>query len=95
MINALGEALKSQKLDGICLNKKENIFYCTGFEGSFGKLMIKSSGEMILLTDGRYEAIAQSLAKKNGFEFIQWDQNFKTQKLLVLKGIGAMKILQH
>lgn len=64
--------LTESKCNGILVTKPENIGYLTGFWGSFGVYLQTPKGQF-LLTDGRYKAVAESLAKAEGFEFVLFE----------------------
>lgn len=71
------------EIDAFLISKPENIFYLTGFRGSFGYLLVLKSGESFLITDSRYAEVAENLnplsplsgGKK--MEFLLFDKNFK------------------
>ncbi len=53
------------KTSNLLLTKPENIYYHTGFLGSYGFALLTKKGETYLFTDGRYALQAQKLCKKN------------------------------
>ncbi len=66
--------LKSQKkLNGIFVRKRENIFWLTGFSGSFGIYIQTRKGQKYLISDSRYAEKAKKCAKKSGCEFLLFD----------------------
>lgn len=66
---SLHKWLQTASYEAILVTKPENIGYLTGFWGSFGAYLQTLSGERVLLTDGRYQAVATALAAKSGFKF--------------------------
>lgn len=58
---------KKKELDGFFILKPENIFWLTGFNGSFGIFVQKTSGEKFLISDGRYFEHLKTLGQKNDF----------------------------
>ena len=77
-------------IDVFIISKPENIFYLTGFQGSFGYLLVLKSGESFLITDSRYAEVAENIASTSfsglsqessqsriPFKFILFDKNFK------------------
>lgn len=51
---ALGELAADRELDALIVTNLVNIRYLTGFSGSFAACVLRASGEVVLLTDGRY-----------------------------------------
>ncbi len=47
--------LRERELDGLLVTTLVNVRYLTGFTGSNGALLLPTSGEPMLLTDGRYK----------------------------------------
>ena len=70
---------KNSDIEVFLVTKKENIFYLTGFRGSFGYLLVLKTGESFLITDSRYAEVAKNLAKKSDFEFFLFDKDFKAK----------------
>ncbi|MCK5460815.1 aminopeptidase P family protein [Candidatus Gracilibacteria bacterium] len=64
---------KEKKLNGFFVLKTENIFWLTGFHGSFGIFVQMTSGKKFLISDGRYFEKIKSLAPKNDFIPILFD----------------------
>ena len=73
---------ENSDVDAFLVTEKENIFYLTGFRGSFGYLLVLKSGESFLITDSRYAEVAKNLnflAYLSGgmkVEFVLFDKNF-------------------
>ena len=64
------------KFNFFLVTKPENIFWLTGFFGSFGFfLQTKKSG--FLVTDSRYAEFAKKITKKLGLEFLLFDKDLK------------------
>lgn len=59
--------IKGKKTDGFLITKPENIFWLSGFRGSFGFFVQKKEGQNFLITDGRYIERAKTLGKKHNF----------------------------
>lgn len=72
-VQQLNQWLQASIYDAILISKPENIGYLTEFWGSFGLYLQGKNEEKRLLTDGRYQQIAQALAAKNDFEFIKYE----------------------
>ena len=66
-------------LDGFLITEPNNIFWLSGFDGSFGKILCLKNGTKYLISDGRYTEIGQKIAEKNGFEFVLYNAEFKTE----------------
>ncbi len=64
------------QIDGILLTKRENIRWVSGFDGSFGLVLLFKTGKNILITDSRYAEIAKKNLPKN-WKFVLFDKNFK------------------
>ncbi len=64
------------KIDGFLITKKENIFWATGFWGTFGFLLIDKSGKSFLITDNRYFEKAKLLAQNHNFTPLLFDKDF-------------------
>ncbi len=76
-INLLKSWLQNhKKLTGFFIFKKENIFWFTGFNGSFG-IYLQTQKKQYLITDNRYAERAEKCAKKNNCEFVLFDKNFE------------------
>ncbi len=76
---------ENQEVDIFLISKPENIFYLTGFQGSFSYFLSLKNGQNFLITDSRYAEIAENLAKKNSFfEFLLFEHNFKNNLLKTL-----------
>lgn len=58
------------------ITKPENVFYLTGFKGSFGFVLIENQ-KQTLVTDNRYKIYAQELCKKNEISFLVYNKDFK------------------
>ncbi len=82
---------KNSTYDGICITKKENITWLTGFSGSFGVFIGKKDGKNYLITDSRYAERAQKCAKENNCEFVVWDEDFQKNFGEKLKGNFAIE----
>ena len=67
------------------ISEKENIFYLTGFRGSFGYLLVLRGGESFLISDSRYAEVAENLAKKSDFEFFLFDKDFEEKIKEILR----------
>jgi Xaa-Pro aminopeptidase len=65
---ALASELGERGLDGMLVTTLVNVRYLSGFSGSNGALLVPSSGDAILLTDGRYKD--QARAEAPGLEYI-------------------------
>ncbi len=61
-VQRLQSVLAERGLDGMVITTLVNVRYLTGFTGSNGAVIVPTSGEISLLTDGRYrdQAAAQS-----------------------------------
>lgn len=70
-IEKLRSVLKTEKLDGLIVTKPENVFYQTGFWGSFGFLVL-TSDQAILLSDGRYRGKIEALKLPRGLTFFEF-----------------------
>lgn len=81
----LYQYLQKEKTDGFLVTKKENIFWLTGFNGSFGIFLQKKDGENFLITDGRYIERVEDLAQKNDFTAILLTEKNKKKLPLLLK----------
>lgn len=57
-IKLLQQELKKKKLSAFLITKPENVFYLTGFKGSFGMILLTPS-KCTLITDSRYLLRAQ------------------------------------
>ncbi|PID70614.1 hypothetical protein CSB37_00820 [bacterium DOLZORAL124_38_8] len=77
--------------DGIIISDPLNIFYLTGFMGSFGIVLLKKSGQKILVTDGRYKLTAQELSAKKQFHFVLFDEHFNTRFAPTLRGTWGIE----
>ncbi len=86
--NWLQENLKH---NGICITKKENITWLTGFSGSFGIFIGQKKGKNFLISDGRYEERAKKYAKESGAGFILWDTDFSKKFGAKMKGDFAIE----
>lgn len=53
----------------------KNIFYLTGFQGSFG-IFVQSQSKKFLISDSRYKSEAEKIAQKAGVEFKLYDKQF-------------------
>lgn len=58
-IKTLKERLPKERLDGILVNKKENIAYLCGFEGDNSMLVITSEDRDYIITDSRFKEKAE------------------------------------
>lgn len=75
----LHQFLAGEKIDGFFITKKENIFWLTGFNGSFGLFLQKKDGDNFLITDARYIKHVETLAQKNNFTpFLLTEKNKKS-----------------
>lgn len=54
--------LKECKCEGVLITKPENVFYLSGFSGSFGEIILTNK-KTILITDSRYKLEAQKKCK--------------------------------
>jgi Xaa-Pro aminopeptidase len=54
--------LKECKCDGVLITKPENVFYLSGFGGSFGEIILTNK-KTILITDSRYKLEAEKKCK--------------------------------
>ena len=55
-------ALHERDLDGLLVTTLVNVRYLTGFTGSNGAVLVRASGDAVLLTDGRYKDQAREEA---------------------------------
>ena len=70
------QALTDQmKGKGFITLNPENIFYLTGFQGSFG-MYLQTSEHKYLISDGRYSLQGKEQAQVSGVEFILFDKDF-------------------
>ena len=65
-----------KKLDGFFIFKPENVFWLSGFRGSFGFILLHKNDRNFLVSDARYFEKIKILAAKKNFEPILLDQNF-------------------
>ena len=65
-----------KKIDGITLTKPENIYWISGFQGSFGIYLQNKNEDKVLITDGRYSEKAEKICKQNNYQFQKYDKNF-------------------
>ena len=73
----MAKILVAEKFDGFLILKPENIFWTSGFRGSFAAFLLQKNGENFLITDSRYFLAAQKLAAKKKFRAILFDENFE------------------
>ncbi len=60
--------ISEKNIDGLYIQKPENIFYLTNFSGSFGRILLgKKKG--FLISDSRYSESAKQFAENSGFEY--------------------------
>jgi len=61
---------EDKNIDGLYLQKKENIEYLTEFSGSFSRIILsKKQNKGFLISDSRYSASAKKLAENSGLEY--------------------------
>jgi Xaa-Pro aminopeptidase len=79
-------------IQNFLITKSENIFWLTGFAGSFG-FVIKTKNTTYLITDGRYAEKAEKIchsdpanAGEESLTFILYDKDFKKNFGKTLKG---------
>ena len=58
----------AKNVNGLYIQKPENIHYLTGFSGSFGRILL-SPTKAFLISDSRYSESAQRFAQMFGFEY--------------------------
>lgn len=85
-INALRDFLREKNLDGVIINKLENVFYFSGFTGD-DTMLVVSAEDAALVTDFRY--IEQATAEAPLFRIVKQEKGF-IQKLA--ETISSMKI---
>lgn len=56
--------------------KSENIFYLTGFKGSFG-MYLQTPNQRVLISDSRYKQQGEALAKEAKIGFVIYDKDFQ------------------
>jgi len=61
-INQLQQMIKEEELDAMLITGEANRTYLSGFEGSFGYIMVSSEGRAMLITDFRYVEQAEMQA---------------------------------
>jgi len=81
------DQLKEYKLDdGLLVSKPENIQYITGLKASFGMVFIQKSGQITLITDGRYAETAKQLCQERKINFQLFDTDFPTRFAQKIRG---------
>lgn len=82
-------------IDALLVTNLTNIFYCSGFLGSYGKLLLFPSGKKILVSDSRYSAAAKALCDPKKIEYRElspkknfWS-NIAKENNITLLGIEA------
>jgi Xaa-Pro aminopeptidase len=90
-IDKIQSFLKHHSLDGFLVTKPENILWLTGFQGSFGFVVVLQSGTLFLITDSRYAQKAQSLASERDFEFVLFDVDFSSHHGNRFSGLFALE----
>lgn len=81
--------IKEKKLPYL-ISSLPNIFYLTGFKGSYGYLLVHSTGAF-LISDSRYEEYAKKILPQP-FSFVLQKDGFSTTLLQALKKIDMKSI---
>ena len=97
---------ENPEIDAFLVLEKENVFYLTGFRGSFGYLLVlnpsfakasEDRDESFLITDSRYAEVAENLNPlsllSGGIKpkFILFDKNFEEKIKEILKQVQNNK----
>lgn len=67
-LDRLRDLLSRAELDGIAVTTLVNVRYLTGFSGSNGAVIVPTTGDVVLVTDGRYRD--QAAAETDGVEIV-------------------------
>lgn len=90
-IESVQSFLQQKSWDGLFITKSENIFWLSGFQGSFGFLLLTRSGDKYLITDSRYSGRAEPICTEQNFQFLLFDTKFKETFGAKLTGIFALE----
>ena len=87
----LQDYLEGQPPEAFLILKSENIFWLSGFKGSFGMFLFFKNGESFLITDGRYAEKAQRLCEQSEMNFVLFDDGFKKSFSEKQKGLWGIE----
>lgn len=88
-IEKLRNKMKSEYIEAVLIEKKENIFYFSGFSGTAGYLLI-TQDKQFLITDFRY--VQQALSQAPVFKVLRTKNNYYVFLNDMLKELGIKKL---
>ncbi len=76
---------------GFLVSKPENIFWLTGFQGSFSFFLQEKSGGKYLITDSRYAIKARKICEHERIKFLLFEATFSEKFGKKFQGIWALE----
>ena len=83
--------LKQNNIEAFWVTKPENVLWLTGFSGSFGAVLVPAQGTPTLITDSRYQEVAEDLCAEQKINFCLFNEHFKISKKNIA-GESSLKI---